>query len=225
MEKDYEGATRVGESSLRTSARLTQLRMYALSKLGQLPERLFEYPQHDGSDGLLDVTDTLSTYRFSPQNICFHLGALCGPSVHSTDRFYRLVLNDSIWNQHTVDYYLCSLLLDKKLNEFGKQLKRYYLQNDSVSADARLPKAYSEALLLMGNHKAALEGRIVMHHTLLMTISDKEIVERFKAYNQLKEEWPNLTERINKTHRKFGDTYWWYYDFSHQAKGELIRQP
>ncbi|MDE5998796.1 MAG: hypothetical protein K2H04_01800, partial [Bacteroidaceae bacterium] len=164
LEKDYEGATKVGERSLRTSARLTQLRMYALSQLGQLPERIFEFPQYDASAGLLDVTDTLSTYRFSPQSICFHLGALCGSNVRSTDRFYQLVLNDSIRNQHTIDYYLCSLLLDKKLDDFGKQLKRYYLQNDTVSGEAvRLPKAYSEALLLMGEHAAALEGRIVAH--------------------------------------------------------------
>lgn len=222
LEKDYEGATKVGERSLRTSARLTQLRMYALSQLGQLPERIFEFPQYDASAGLLDVTDTLSTYRFTPQSICLHLGALCGSNVRSTDRFYQLALNDSIRNQHTIDYYLCSLLLDKKLDDFGKQLKRYYLQNDTISGEmVRLPKAYSEALLLMGERAAALEGRIVAHNIPVITLSDKDIVERFKAYNQLKAELPDLTERINKTHREFGDTYWWYYDFSHQAKGEL----
>ena len=221
LEKDYEGAAQVGVRSLRTSARLTQLRMYALSKMGQLPERIFEYPQYDGSTGLLDVTDTLSTYRFSPQNICFHLGALCGSSVRSADRFYRLVLNDSIWNQHTVDYYLCSLLLDKKLNEFGQQLNHYYLKNDSIHGDVKLPKAYSEALVLMGERSAALKGSVVVHHDTITQLLDEEVVERFKAYNQLKSEWPDLTARINKTHREFGDTYWWYYDFSRQAKGEL----
>lgn len=222
LEKDYEGATKVGERSLRTSTRLTQLRMYALSQLGQLPERIFEFPQYDASAGLLDVTDTLSTYRFPPQSICLHLGALCGSNVRSTGRFYQLALNDSIRNQHTIDYYLCSLLLDKKLDDFGKQLKRYYLQNDTVSGETvRLPKAYSEALLLMGERAAALEGRIVARNIPVITLSDKDIVERFKVYNRLKAELPDLTERINKTHREFGDTYWWYYDFSHQAKGEL----
>lgn len=222
LEKDYEGATKVGERSLRTSARLTQLRMYALSQLGQLPERIFEFPQYDASAGLLDVTDTLSTYRFPPQSICLHLGALCGSNVRSTDRFYQLALTDSIRNQHTIDYYFCSLLLDKKLDDFGKQLKRYYLQNDTISGETvRLPKAYSEALLLMGERAAALEGRIVARNIPVITLSDKDIVERFRAYNQLKAELPDLTERINKTHREFGDTYWWYYDFSHQAKGEL----
>lgn len=222
MEKDYEGAARVGETSLRTSARLTQLRMYALSKMNQLPERIFEYPQYDGSKGLLDVTDTIPTYRFSPQNICFHLGALCGPSVHSTDRFYNLVLNDSIWNQHTVDYYLCSLLLDKKLNTFCKKLEQYYLQNDSIDGEnAQLPKAYKEALLLIGEPAAAAKGLIVVHHDSLTTVTDQEVIKRFNAYKELKNEWPNQIERINKTHREFGDTYWWYYDFSHLAKGEL----
>ena len=66
LEGDYEAASNVGERSLRTSPRLTQLRMYALSKQGLLAERLFEYPQYYGSLGLLDVTDTLDYYRFSP---------------------------------------------------------------------------------------------------------------------------------------------------------------
>lgn len=225
LEKDYEGAAAVGKRSLTSSARLTQLRMYALSQQGLLADRLFDYPQYDGSLGLLDVTDTLSVYRFSPQRICIHLGAYCDKSIHSTDRFYQLVLADSLWNEHTVDYYLCSLLLDKKLKEFRKELPRYYAlgDNDSGVYD-RLPKAYKEALLLIGEHQHALEGKIVLHGDTLAVLTDYELLVRFREYNHLKKEIGDERERVNRTHREFGNTYWWYYDYSQLANGELRKR-
>lgn len=222
LDKDYVAASQVGENSLKSGARLTQLRMYALSQQGLLAERLFEYPQYYGSRGLLDVSDTLSSYRFSPQSICSHLGAFCGSSIQSTERYYQLLLGDSIWNEHTVDYYLCSLLLDKKLKDFQRELPRYYDLSDSIPhVYDRLPKAYREALFLIGQHDAALEGKIVVGTDTLATLTDAEIVARFRDYNELKSELKDKTERINKTHREFGKTYWWYYDFSHLATGEL----
>lgn len=224
LEKDYEGAAEVGKNSLRSSARLTQLRMYALSQQGLLAERLFEYPQYDGSRGLLDVTDTLSTYRFSPQRICAHLGAVCDKSVHSTDHYFQLLLADSLWNQYTVDYYLCSLLLDKKLREFQKELPRYYSLDGVDGVYDRLPKAYKEALLLVGDRKYAQDGKIVVHGDTLATLSDNGLLAMFRDYNLVKSELSDETERVNKTHREFGHTYWWYYDFSHLANGELRKR-
>lgn len=222
LAKDYEGAAAVGEKSLRTTARLTQLRMYALSKQGLLAERIFEYPQYDGTRGLLDLADTMSLYRFTSQDICFHLGAYCGKSVQTPDRFYRLVLGDSIWNSHTVDYFLCSLLLDKNLGEFQKQLPRYYDLSDSLeNVYDRLPKAYREALLLIGDPHEAMQGNIVVNHQTVASFSDMNIVNRFRDYNEIKAEIKDNRERLNKLHREFGKTYWWYYDFSHLATGEL----
>ena len=224
MEKDYEGAAKVGERSLRTSARLTRLRMYALSKQGLLAERLFDYPQHDGSRGLLDIADTLSIERFTSQDICLHLGAFCGKSIKTTDRYYKLMLGDSIWNQHTVDYYLCSLLLDKNLKEFQRQLPRYYNLADSVvGAYDNLPRAYREALLQIGAKKYALQGKIVIGADTLTTLSDFDMVARFRDYNELKDTLKDETERINRTYREFGNTYWWYCDFSQKASGELTK--
>lgn len=222
LEKDYEGALRVGKGALRSSARLTQLRMYALSKQGQLAERMFDYPQHYGSQGLLDVTDTLSDYRFDIGNICFHLGAFCGKSIHTTQRYYELVLADSIWNKHTADYYLCSLLLDKRLKEFLQVLPHYYNLADSIpNAYDYLPRAYREALLLVSPLNEAQQGKIVVGTDTLATLSDTVLIQRFRDYCTTKICILNLVERINKTHRLFGNTYWWYYDYSQQACGEL----
>ena len=222
LAQDYEAAAQVGERSLRTSARLTQLRMYALSKQGLLAERLFEYPQYDGSRGLLDVTDTLANYRFSPQRICSHLGARCGSSIHTTERYYQLMLGDSLWNQHTADYYLCSLLLDKKLKTFQQQLPRYYNLSDSIpQAYDHLPKAYREALLLVGKRQYALEGKVVVGTDTVATLTDAELLAQFRDYNELQADFKDETERVNRMHREFGKTYWWYYDFSHLAQGEI----
>lgn len=222
MEKDYEGAAKVGEKSLRTSARLTQLRMFALSKQGLLAERLFDYPQHDGSRGLLDIADTSSLERFTSRDICAHLGAYCGKNIYTAERYYQRVLSDSIWNQHTVDYYLCSLLLDKNLKEFQRQLPRYYNLSDSiVGAYDSLPRAYREAMLQIGKRTYALQGKIVVDADTLAEFTDYEMIARFREYNEFKATYADETERINRTHREFGNTYWWYYDFSQKASGEL----
>lgn len=222
LEKDYVGASKVGKRSLRTSARLTQLRMYALSKQGLLAERLFDYPQHDGSRGLLDIADTSSLERFKSSDICPHLGAYCGKNIHTTERYFQRVFEDSLWNQNTVDYYLCSLLLDKNLKEFQRQLPRYYNLSDSiVGAYDSLPRAYREALLQIGKKNYALQGKIVVGADTLAALSDYEMVDRFREYNEYKATYTDETERINKTHREFGNTYWWYHDFSQKASGEL----
>lgn len=222
LAKDYQGAAAVGKRSLRSSVRLTQLRMYALSKQGLLPECIFDYPQYYGSKGLLDIADTSSLERFTSQDICFHLGAYCGKSIHTTERYYRLMLGDSISNQHTADYYLCSLLLDKNLRAFQYQLPRFYNLADSiVGAYDSLPRAYREALFLLGNNKCALQGKIVVGADTLACLSDHEMITRFCEYNELKTSLKDQTERINRTHREFGKTYWWYYDYSSLADGEL----
>ena len=230
---DYEEASRVGERSLASSARLTQLRMYALSRQGLLAERLFEYPQYDGARGLLDVSDTLSTYRFSPQNICIYLGALCGKSMKSSARFYQLLLGgvqkeDTVVvlaNEHTVDYYLCSLLLERKLKDFQRELPRYYNLSDSIpDAYNSLPKSYREALLLIGQRNEALKGNIVVGTDTLARLTDAEMIAQFRDYQALKVELKDPAERVNLTHRTFGKTYWWYYDFSHLAKGEIEKK-
>ena len=223
LDKDYAGAAAVGETSLRASARLTQLRMYALSKEGQLAERLFDYPQYYGSRGLLDVADTSSLQRFTTQDICLHLGALCGKSIHSTGRYMQLLLAaDSLCNQHTADYYLCGLLLDKKLKEFQRELPRHYNFSDSIAgAYDKLPRAYREALYLIGKPSEALDGKIVVKDDTLAVLSDFDMLARFRDYNELKASLTDETERINRTHREFGNTYWWYYDHSHLSTGEL----
>ncbi len=222
LENDYEGAARVGKKSLRTSERLTQLRMYALSRQGILPDCLFEYPQHYGSAGLLDVADTLDNRRVSAKEICLHLGAFCGTSIKSTDRYMELMMSDTLWNKHTADYYLCGMLLDKKLDQFYENLPKYYNLSDTIiGAYDSLPRYYREALMQIADKDKALFGKIFINGDSITTLSDTVMVAKYKDYSEMKIGIVNKVERINKTHRQHGDTFWWYYDFSNDAIGEL----
>lgn len=222
MEKDYAAAAKVGYKSLRTSKRLNQLRMYALSQQDSLADCLFQYPQLYGSKGLLDISDTLFHHRVNANDICLHLGAFCGKSISSTDRYLDLMLNDTIWNKQTVDYYLCSLLLDKNVSEFHKKLPLYYNLSDTVpNAYDALPRSYKEALLLMSDEEYAIQGKIVIGGDSLATLSDTLYASRFREYTQLKNGISDMRIRVNKSHREFGKNYWWYFDFSDKGNGEL----
>lgn len=210
---DYEDAARVGEKSLHSSRRLTQLRMFALSNLGQLPDRIFDYPQYYKSSGLLTIPDTLPYYRLTSQDICRYLGAYSGHTIRSASRYYDCMLSDTIYNQHTVDYYLCSLLLDRKLDLFRSVLPLYYNLSDTAaySVDS-LPRAYREALLISGDRRYAEQGKVVSGDDTIFTFTDRDMIETYKEYEKLKRSLSDPVERANRTRRAYGNTYWWYDD-------------
>lgn len=207
MEQDYEAATKVADRSLVTSRRLTELRMFALSKQGRLPDCLFDYPQYDGAEGLLSIADTSALHRFGPLSICYSLGAIPDKkTIHSAGQ-YLMVMNrvDSLRTAATQDYYLCYLLLDKNLRAFSENLKKYYREDTTTY----LPRAYREAVLYINN-----VYRKKMHP--LDFAIDTETAQRFSQYIQRKAEIADERERINLTRREFGNTFWWYYEY--QAK-------
>lgn len=199
MEHDYEAASQVAYTSLKTSRRLTELRMYALAKQGLLAECIFDYPQYDGADGLLSIYDTDSVYRYPALRICYGLGGIPdGKSIRST-RQYLQAMNDkdSLRTTTTQDYLLCYLLLQKDLKAFAKNLCRFYPDT------APLPRAYREAVLYINN---------VYGRKLPYTI-DSETAARYDQYLQRKAELQDERERINYTRREFGNTFWWYYEY------------
>lgn len=196
-EKDYEGATDVGERSVESSLRLTNLRMYALAKQNLLPERLFDFPQYYGTKGLIPVYDTIRTARVVTSRIYADIGAIPGKGVKTTEQYLRLVMaKDSIPNQVAVDYYLCFQLLKKDLKEFERVLFENY-NPEHMS----LPRSYQEALLV----KAEQDGDSLSY-------IPKETVDRYNEYKLYKAQFLSPTARANKTRQSFGNTFWWYYD-------------
>ena len=197
---DYEEALQIGERSLHTTRRLTELRMYALSQQGLLAERLFDYPQNYRGNGLLKIDDNDSIYRYSPERICIRLGALPKTEQHPTTLQYLWAINnvDSLRTTITQDYLLCYLLLQKKLKTFEKKLKEYY----PAATDSILPRAYREAVVYLNN---------VYGKNLQYSIDD-ETLNRYEYYKQRKTEIKNPIARRNLIRRDFNNTFWWYYE-------------
>lgn len=199
VRQQYDKVLDVADQSLHSTRRLTELRMYALSQKGELAERLFDYPQLYGGEGLLSVSDTDSIYRYSSRRICLRLGALPGPNVHSTVQYLWAINSvDSLRTPVTIDYQLCYLLLDRRLQSFGKKLAEYYPQ----SADTPLPHAYSEAVIYINN---------VSGGNLNYSIS-QDIVDRFNWYLHRKQELAHEKGGENILRREFWNTFWWYYE-------------
>lgn len=230
IEGEYSDALEVGHKSIRASRRLSELRVFAMSQNGNLAEDLFKYSQFYGRDGILDVSDTLSKlYRFSSVDVCNALGAIPKRNI-STENYLRqmftLSIDEDSVSNNTIcqskyagieyvdtinginrrmiqDYYLISLLMDKNISRFCEDLK--LVRFDS------LPSIYCEALALVSDSTVSIENMEMMKDTNLIPLL---IDEKHNEYKKMKKSIPNDVERMNRLRREFGDTYWWYYDYS-----------
>lgn len=232
---EYKEATEVGNKSLRSSRRLTELRLYALAKANCLGDKLFDYPQYYGTKGLIDLSDSLSPlYRITSRDICKSMSFI--PVDSTTEEIfletsYRVqdslnVLSKnvaseddnavhidslcSIMNPKMVEsYYLSYLLLDKDLDRFCSVVE---LDSSNV-----LPKAYGEAVVLaFEQHLDSISTNKLDASILenLYKVVDTLTINERKEYMEMKYSITNDVERMNKLRRKYGNTYWWYYEYS-----------
>lgn len=238
----YDKAASVGEKSLRSSRRLTELRMFALANNGMLCEQMFNYPHYFGTKGLLDISDTLpGIYRVSSSDVCKAIG-VCPDENNDTQEYLEMAFNlidsvhlnksvpeqmqnvademneltdvsDSVNVQLIKDYYYAFLLLDKDINKFCTLF-------DTSKIDV-LPKVYSEAVVLayefnmneaISNNNSEQINNLQLKK--LYSRIDSVVIKRRAEYNELYNSIPNKLERMNKLRRNYGDTYWWYYDYS-----------
>ena len=197
--QDYEQALKVGEKSLDPSRNLTALRAYAMSREGSMGEHLFHYPQLYGAAGLLMGTSDDKALRLNADSLYTYLGdapKLGEPALN----FFHRICEEETGNYTTLDYYLSALLLEKKLDEFVRSFQELYTVRDSI------PYYYRQALFLHGKmHASDREG-----------VADESMEELWKAYGELKEELSGTLSAVGEGNRmryKFGDTYWWYYQY------------
>lgn len=197
---DYKAAAGVAPNALVSTKRLTQLRMYALSKQGLLADSMFSYPQMYGTKGLIDIHDTVTSNRFPMRNIEFHLGAFSGRTIETSKRFLELLNSDSLLvNNNSQQYQLCYHLLDRDLEEFNIAFRSIY--GDTIEVE--VPRAYQEA--------------IVMQHPEFKVDSlpiyiNKVYVERYAAFAELQSDMTmKVLQRNNRLRREFGNSYWYYY--------------
>lgn len=198
----YAQALRVGNGSLVTSRRLTALRAYALSKMGQLGEHLFEYPLPEGNKDLflhpsdsalliMPIDSARVLYGYLPSENGF---------LEQLDRTAARL--DSTSTSPIKDYFLVTLLLEKRLDDFAKNLPRFYSTNpDRMSA---LPKHYREALILY---------RSLFVHPRLIYAGTEEEQANYSDFQDVYNKYTNVIMRNNYTRRLYGNTYWWYFHF------------
>lgn len=193
----YEELLEVGKRSDDYNTELTALRNLAMFKTGTLGERLFHYPQPFGSEGLVYSRDNKQTVAYGAQEFYGHLGTEPHEGESGLDFARRQHLEND-----TVDYrdlYLAALLLDKKLDAFVEE------STELLQSDETLPTHFQEAWLLYNEqHPDSVVG----------FVPDSAIVKRFADYRSLQAEHvsnPIVSKNLAK--RKFGNTYWFYFDY------------
>ena len=193
---DYKRALKVGYKSLETSRTLTALRAYAMSLSGEngIGEYLFSYPQPYASDGLLFPPQSKHVLRINTDSIYNYLGEKQLPN-ESVSQYLARLYNTQSGTFKVLDYYLASLLLDKKLDLFSKTVNDCFFKEDT------LPRYYKEALIL--HHQLSGSNQTVVNDSLMN--------RRFNEFAKEQQKYGAWIIEKNKIRREFGDTYWWYY--------------
>ena len=120
-------------------------------------------------------------------------------------------------------------LLKDDLKSFANELPKFYRfvtiagVNDSlppIAADS-LPRAYREALLISGNPDYAHDGKVVIGSDTIARFTDAEFLSSYNDYCYLKATLTDEKECLNRSHRMYGNTFWWYHDFGKKAHGSL----
>ena len=100
------------------------------------------------------------------------------------------------------DYYLCSLLLDKRINEFVKELPRFY----DIKSGKRLPQHYKEAIIYyvttIGDYEITFDADSMRSELLIMGLLDWDYGERIpehykdaiKEYTLSSQEFGNMLD-------------------------------
>ncbi|MBQ8543199.1 MAG: hypothetical protein IJ436_06980 [Bacteroidaceae bacterium] len=189
---DADAALAVGAHSPLASQQITAQRAFLLSLKGELGERLFEYPQYYGADGLLPTA--VRTMPVVPDSIYSHIGLSRAVGESVTDFLARAVGGDSV-SIVAQEYYLSSLLLERRIVDFADKVYEFYNVSDE------LPKHYKEALVLY--------SYIVPEYSLAFNADDmsaslKSMIEAVKHKGK-------ASVFSAQLQAEYGNTYWWYF--------------
>lgn len=192
---DYAEALRTGNRSLESDESLTMLRAYALSHEGLLGERLFEYPVVGTSKTLLPMWNHQSAAYLIPVDSFYHHFGARPVAIASASRYFELLERDSLARQSVADYRLCGLLVDKRIDEFARELPHYY------AIDETLPKHYREAATLYMH----------LRSNPVLIFSHEVSAEDWKNFQELERTHANKAERKQKVAERYQHSYWYYY--------------
>lgn len=235
LERQYNEAAQVGIDAEATSPRLNNLRQFALSQLGQgqLPERLFLYPQPYGIDGLLVLSDTVkSQERFTLTDLTARLGAHTQDVNMPVDRFLLSALHlqqahldsllsvdsltlatapDSLRHQHAG---AVAALSREVRRTADYRLCALLLKKNLPQFMNELPEYYPQVYDTLESVRATLPRAYREAIAILAPEwSDTETLLQYEAYLSLRDAQVTPHSQQNVTLYELGRNYWWYYDF------------
>ena len=191
----YSKALMVGEKSDETDASLTMLRAYALSRSGQLGERLFEFPLTGGSYALLPDGKSVRCLLYPEDRIVRALSIRKKGDM--TPMEYLLYIErNGLGRKPVTDYILCGYLLDRNIDAFVNAIRRKY----SLTSPS-LPKHYKEALTLYTHLRS---NPVLVYHNEVMDAD-------YADFQNLEHKYTDARERESYVRDMYGDTYWFYY--------------
>ncbi len=234
-----EEALKVGNRSLQSSQRLTNLRMYGLSLQDSLAEHLFDYPQAFGENGFLTLSDSDQLiHRMTSQDIARSLGMKIGKSIRTPQHYFQIVLDhhtellDSLSQMDSLEFRgNDSLLLahENRLLKLRCQIRRtadYYLcclllkrdvigfiNNYSRYAIHIYPEVPDS--VFMYEDYSVLPAQRAYREAFAVGMpewADSLTLVRRQAYVEMRDSIPDPVVRQNLTRRRFGNTFWWYLD-------------
>lgn len=193
-----EEVLKVARLSDRTSRTMTALRGLAMSKENVMGEKLFEYPQYFEADGLFFSNDSCETLRYTNDSIYDMLGDT-PKDWEDSQSFLKRICYEETGTSKAVEYYLMALLLNKDLNEYAVAIGDFMMKGDTIQ------RYLKEAVVMYREMNPEWE---------LVVDADSMTYDRFMEYKVFKNRpFATEKERENRLRKRFGDTYWWYYDY------------
>ena len=198
MAGDYDEAIRVGNRSLETDSSLMMVRMYALSKRGQLGDRLFYYPLVATSKAMLPTADGEVRMMYYPADSLYrHLGAIPRRAMQPMEYLETIIRNGQA-KPAAADYLLCGYLIDKDLDGFVNALTKYY------TVDESLPRHYREALVLYTHRRSK---PVLVYHDSVLDVDYNDL-------QQMEASCATETERKGKVLENYANSYWYYFEYA-----------
>ena len=200
-----EAALKVGEKSLVASPLLFAIRCDAMSKRPEgLAASLFEQPVPGGGSRNLLYANPGESWlvRALSDSLSAALGRPAEGKRQPVAYFKRCAEGRKTPSRKAADYYLCALLLDRRLDDFVAELPRYY--GGALRGESRLPKYYAQALAIYARLRT--NPRYVYR--------EGSVEANLQDYCDMTDTIPDRTVRSNRLRRTFGDTYWWYYQYA-----------
>ena len=206
--KHPKRAYKVGDKSYATSHRLFAMRCYLMAttqKKGLGNEASSQMVPDGGAASLLLLPTDNYQQLLLPAS---KLEELLGSRRHANEGALAY-LHRCAWlsafkgdGKHTAaaDYYLCALLLERKLDLFAREIVNYY---PTEVAQSKLPRYFAQALILYQRTRTQPN----------VFYTDSNIEANYRDYTDMADSIPDRTVRTNMLRYSYGETYWWWYSY------------